>query len=186
MPKDNTTKYIILGLLNHEDLSGYDIKKIIDRQISLFWNAGYGQIYPTLAASEAEGLITKISNLNTHKKSLYKITQKGQAALSEWLSLPEQKEYTKYEILLKLFFSGKQPLINSLERISRFKESQSANLTLLKGYKQSLEAVIGEDRDHLFFYLTVLFGEKVYAAYAEWAEQAEKLLKNFEIKEKYQ
>ena len=29
---------VILGLLNHEDLTGYDIKKRIDSSISFFFN----------------------------------------------------------------------------------------------------------------------------------------------------
>jgi len=28
---------VILGLLSHEDLTGYDIKKMIDGAISFFW-----------------------------------------------------------------------------------------------------------------------------------------------------
>ena len=44
MAKDNTTRYIILGLLNHEPLSGYDMKKQIDIMVSQFWNVGYIQI----------------------------------------------------------------------------------------------------------------------------------------------
>ncbi len=82
MAKTNTTIYIILGLLEHEDLSGYDIKKKIDYMISHFWDVGYGQIYPTLKTLEAEGLITKIysgSSKGPEKKSLfhYPVGQRG-------------------------------------------------------------------------------------------------------------
>jgi hypothetical protein len=60
MAKDNTTKYILLGLLSHEPMSGYDMKKRIDTTISKFWSVGYGQIYPTLNDLEEEGLIKKV------------------------------------------------------------------------------------------------------------------------------
>ena len=36
---------------------------------------------------------------------------------------------------------------------------------------------MGDSPDHLYYYLTVLFGEKVYSAYLEWADEATDLLK---------
>ncbi len=40
-----TGAVIEVGLLHHELLSGYDIRKRIAASIGLFWDAGYGQIY---------------------------------------------------------------------------------------------------------------------------------------------
>lgn len=54
------TRFVILGLLNEEPLSGYDIKKIIDIRMSFFWQESYGQIYPELAKLRKEGLIEQI------------------------------------------------------------------------------------------------------------------------------
>lgn len=39
---------VILGLLSHEELTGYEIKKRIDTALKYFWGASYGSIYPTL------------------------------------------------------------------------------------------------------------------------------------------
>lgn len=39
---------VILGLLAHEDLTGYEIKKRMDTTLHYFWSASYGSIYPTL------------------------------------------------------------------------------------------------------------------------------------------
>ncbi len=55
------TRFVILGLLNEEPLSGYDIKKIIDIRMSFFWQESYGQIYPELAKLREEGLVEQIS-----------------------------------------------------------------------------------------------------------------------------
>lgn len=40
---------VILGLLSHEDLTGYEIKKRMDTTLKYFWGASYGSIYPTLS-----------------------------------------------------------------------------------------------------------------------------------------
>ena len=43
MAKDRKIDVVILGLLAHEDLTGYDIKKRIDGAISFFWKGSFGR-----------------------------------------------------------------------------------------------------------------------------------------------
>ena len=47
---------VILGLLSHEELTGYEIKRRIDSSLSYFWGASYGSIYPTLNSLVDDGL----------------------------------------------------------------------------------------------------------------------------------
>jgi DNA-binding PadR family transcriptional regulator len=178
MPKENTTTFIILGLLHHEELSGYDIKKRIDSMIGYFWSVGYGQIYPTLKSLEGDGLIIKREEGSSKgpEKYTYYITETGREKLKAWLATPEQKEYTKYEILLKLFFGGLSPADDNIKRINNFKERQEVNHNMMKLFKSNLEGVLDKSEDHMYYYLTVLFGEKIYNAYLEWAEEAAHLL----------
>ena len=61
MAKDRKIDMVILGLLSHESLTGYDIKKRIDGAIRFFWKGSYGSIYPALAAMETEGLVTRVA-----------------------------------------------------------------------------------------------------------------------------
>lgn len=178
MPKENTTVYIILGLLNHEDLSGYDIKKRIDVMISGFWEVGYGQIYPTLAKLVTEELVVKQKGSGSKgpDKYIYAITGKGREVLREWVQLPGQKEYTKYEIMLKLFFGSLVPEESNLARIDEFKERHTQSLQMIQMFKRNLEPILHTEKDHLYYFLTVLFGEHVYKAYLAWAEEAKELL----------
>ena len=44
-----TLKYAILGLLNREPMTGYDIAKEFSKDLGEFWNAKHSQIYPELA-----------------------------------------------------------------------------------------------------------------------------------------
>ena len=57
MAKDRKIDLVILGLLAHDDLTGYDIKKRIDGAISFFWKGSFGSIYPALSAMEKDGLV---------------------------------------------------------------------------------------------------------------------------------
>ncbi|MDF2869724.1 MAG: putative transcriptional regulator [Anaerocolumna sp.] len=67
----------------------------------------------------------------------------------------------------------------NLKRIGAFRERQNKNAEIIKLFKHNLEQVLSEDEDHLYYYLTVLFGEKVYRAYLDWAAEAETLLRDY-------
>ena len=178
MAQKNTTAFIVLGLLAHEDSSGYDLKKKIDVMISQFWNVGYGQLYPTLKALEKEGSITGMpaQSAKGPDRIVYAITESGKEKLIHWLSQPNEKEFVRYEILLKLFFGSLGSPTDTVKRIEAFHERHSADLQLIRSFKANLERVIHENPDHLYYYLTVLFGEHIYKAYLEWADQAVALI----------
>jgi len=179
MAKENTTRYILLGLLRHMPMSGYDLKKRIDLSISQFWNVGYAQIYPTLAELERDGLVTKADaeSAKGPQRHVYAITEAGERELTAWLLLPIEKEYTKYELLLKLFFGAGVPVEHSIERVAAFEKRQEESLTLIRLFRQELAGLLDGEDDHLYYYLTVLFGEQVYTAYQSWSKQALALLR---------
>jgi DNA-binding PadR family transcriptional regulator len=184
MSKDNKTIYVILGLLNHEDLTGYDIKQKIDLSLSFFWNAGFGQIYPTLKVMEQNGLVLKKEEAGEgRKRIIYTITEAGREELKKWLLVPAENEDLKYEILLKLFFGSTLKAEENINLISEFKGRSQDTLNILNLYRSNLEKVLKDDKDHLYYYLTVLFGQKIYKAYMEWSEEATKLLQGLKAEE---
>ncbi|MBQ8133685.1 MAG: PadR family transcriptional regulator, partial [Clostridia bacterium] len=105
----NTKKmdYVLLGLLSHESMTGYEIKKRLNTSLKFFWGGSYGSIYPTLNELEKDGKITKEdTSSNGRQKMTYSITKKGIAALKDWLKHPAEKDELRYETLLKLFFGN--------------------------------------------------------------------------------
>lgn len=180
LKRENKTIYIILGFLNHEDLSGYDIKKRIDSSLSFFWGVGFGQIYPTLSQMYKDGLVEKRSDFMGQKleRIIYSITDQGRFQLKEWLSLPVENEVIKFEILLKLFFGSVLDTKSNIETINSFKEKYSGQLNILNSFDTELKKIVKDSPDHLYYLLTVMFGEKVYKAYIEWADEATALLEN--------
>ena len=180
MAQKNTTAFIVLGLLSHEDSSGYDLKKKVEHMISQFWDVGYGQLYPTLKTLEQEGSVTGIPTPSEKgpDRIVYSITESGRQKLKEWLRLPNEKEYIRYEILLKLFFGSLSTPEDNLKRIEAFREQHESDLTLIQQYQENLKAVMSQSDDHLYYYLTTLFGEHIYRAYVEWAKEAAALIKD--------
>ena len=68
---------VILGLLSHEDLTGYEIKKRMDTALKYFWGASYGSIYPALGDLVKRGLASKRDGTeNNRNKIIYSIISK--------------------------------------------------------------------------------------------------------------
>lgn len=178
MAREKKIDMVILGLLSHDDLSGYDIKKRIDSMISFFWKGSFGNIYPALKDMEEAGLVNRISESDSgREKIIYKITDKGSESLKDWLKDEQAVNEIRYETLLKLFFGGAQDKAVSLTNIEQFENKVKGDLRLLKGYCENLKDHLDND-DHMYYYLTASFGVETYEAYLKWCMKAKKILKN--------
>lgn len=80
---------IILGMVLERDLTGYDIKKVIEKSIGVFYKASFGSLYPALKRLTEKGLLTMYEKpQGGRQKIFYHITKEGQNQFFEWLSLP--------------------------------------------------------------------------------------------------
>ncbi|MBQ0014473.1 MAG: PadR family transcriptional regulator [Oscillospiraceae bacterium] len=81
-------KYAILGLVNREPMSGYDIKKAFeDRALTSFWHAEHSQIYPELKKLVEEGMLRFDTDIRGEQmeKKIYYITDQGHNEFLNWL-----------------------------------------------------------------------------------------------------
>lgn len=176
MAKEKKIDMVILGLLCHNDMTGYDIKKMIDNAISFFWKGSFGNIYPALKDMEEKGFITRSdTSVGGREKIAYHITEKGRERLVGWLRDEQTSNEMRYETLLKLFFGGSQEKQVSLRNIEAFEARVKRDLEMLKGYADNLGKVKDEE-DHLYYYLTVSFGIETYEAYLRWCVKAKAML----------
>ena len=175
--------YVILGLLSHEELTGYEIKKRMDTTLKYFWSASYGSIYPALSDLVNRGFATKKEDTKSKRnKLIYNITDEGRKYLKEWLTFPVEKDELRYETLLKLFFGNEQGPEQTLLHIQSFEEKIRKELPYLLGAEQVLKKCLDDDTTHKYYLLTVQFGIKTYRAYLEWCEEAKKFLMETENK----
>ena len=169
---------VILGLLSHEDLTGYEIKKRMDTALKYFWGASYGSIYPALGDLVKRGLASKRDGAeNNRNKIIYSITEDGRNYLKGWLANPVEKDELRYETLLKLFFGHEAGAEQTLAHLEAFEEKISKELPFLIGATEVLKKGISEDDTHKYYLLTAEFGVKTYQAYLEWCREAKVMLK---------
>ena len=178
----NTKKmdYVLLGLLSHEPMTGYEMKKKLDTTLRFFWGASYGSIYPTLSQLEKEEKVTKEdASSNGREKISYSITESGRESLKEWLKKPVEKDELRYETLLKLFFGNEMGIADIKEHIERFEEKCKGELLILNMFAENLGQNLQDDT-HKYYYLTVKFGIKAYESYLEWCQEAKEQIKEWE------
>src|SRR4029450_464675 len=136
----NTSRHAILGVLSLCPMSGYDVKKLIERSIAHFWNESYGQIYPILNRLAAEGFAERRREKQRGKpdRHVYSLTDKGRAELRRWLAVPARHEPVRSQPLVKLFPGVAGPVTDSIAQIEHYQARQKELLETYRGIERQL------------------------------------------------
>jgi PadR family transcriptional regulator, regulatory protein AphA len=83
-------RHFILGLLNQQAMSGYDIKCFLESLSWLIGSPSYGTIYPTLKSLLRDGRVSVeiVSRPDRPPRKTYSLTEKGRQELDQWLNQP--------------------------------------------------------------------------------------------------
>lgn len=164
-------KYAILGLLSWKPSTGYDLKKVFENSSIMYWSGNNNQIYKTLVQLLDEGSVTNevLHQESAPSKKLYAITDKGVAALKEWvLSTPELPEFKK-TFLVQLAWADQ---LNEAELdglLSRYEEE--VNIQLLMQQEKARRGINSPKRTAREVYLWDMISENVISSYKnelEW------------------
>jgi PadR family transcriptional regulator, regulatory protein AphA len=188
MPKTNTTRYALLGVLRICPGSGYDIKKLCDMSISHFWNENYGHIYPMLRQLESEGMVTKESQQTPGRppKNVYKITQEGTDELKQWLLKPPEHHPMRFELMLKVFFAQDLPTSDVIGKLRCEREENTGKLETYRGIEEALKANEPQRSARgLRYWLACLdFGKRFSKTLVEWCDDTIRALEGDAAQEK--
>lgn len=174
MPKENRSKFAILGMLDFCPMSGYDIRKFAAASIAHFWKEDYGHIYPTLKLLLEEGLAKKeeVSGKGKPLRHLYSITGVGKKALAEWLQEMPNPPNLRIELLLKVFLGIRakpERLSSMLEAQSNDCESALAELLVTEAHiKKEIAGGGARGREAKFQLMTLRYGKSYYESLGAW------------------
>jgi PadR family transcriptional regulator, regulatory protein AphA len=174
-------KYILLGFLKYQPLTGYDLKRIMDESTMHFWHAYHSQIYTTLRKLEDDGLLTSEeveadpAEGQTLTRRVYHITDAGQRDFQAWLakdldSTPQVKE----DLLVRMFFSGKRDksaVLNELRFQRQLHQRQLDHYNRLTS--DHLTSLVTPDnvREIPFWTATLSFGKQYEVMYLNWLDE---------------
>jgi PadR family transcriptional regulator, regulatory protein AphA len=165
-----TTEAALLGLLRKQPMSGYDLRKDVERSVGYFWSPAKTQIYATLPRLVEAGFATqeKVVQDARPDKTIYSITDEGREALREWVEeAPLEGGQGRNVILLKVFFGeGAEPAALRAQLDERRAEAEG----LLAELRELEEAGKGTSP---FQALTRRFGFLYAEALLRWTEEAD-------------
>ena len=177
---NGSSRYVILGMLAHIPLTGYQIRRWISHEYSHFWQISYGQIYPALKGLVTDRLIRRVpgrEQANGRGQIVYEITDTGRQALRDWLRQTPEVEKLRYEILLKISFGDQTEPDVLLSHLGGFIARNEAALQEMNTALSLLQANRNPgDADHVFSRLTALCGVYHYTAMRDWALEAKEIL----------
>lgn len=151
-----TLKYALLGLIDREPITGYDISKEFEKRIMAnFWHAKHSQVYPELKRLLDEKLISVELIIQGEKmeKKLYTITPQGHEEFVKWLSKDEPLGVTPKDVFrLRTFFTDFMSL-------SDYKKHLHSQLGKHISKKESLENSLTTFWNNIPQYGTKEFGD---------------------------
>lgn len=179
MPRENKSKYAVLGMLSIQPMSGYDIRQAIAGTISNFWSESYGQIYPILKMLEQEKLAIKSIEHQEGKpdRHVYTLTDAGYQALRDWMREPVDFAQQRLEILLKLFFGSQVSIADNIQQVEDYR---ALHADLLAKYDDLEAGIKGESDaypDRPFWLMTVSYGRYYAQATMDWCDETLKALR---------
>ncbi len=167
-------KYAILGLLNRENMTGYDLTKYFNNDLFECWHANHSQIYPELKKLTKLGLVDyeiKISG-NSLEKKVYSLTPQGKEGFDSWVKSDHQTKGTsKDEFRLQLYFSDYVTKEEQLEILNKQLDIHKNRLKAISEKQNKFGTIPPENQRELSDYMVMLGAIMQEKYLCNWLEQ---------------
>jgi DNA-binding PadR family transcriptional regulator len=182
-------KHAILGFLNYEPSTGYELKKNFDTTVQNFWPADQSQIYRTLAWLNEQGWVSMevVPQEDHPDRKVYSITVAGRDELLQWLTTPLKRAELRSASLIQVFFAGQltdDQILEMFEREAVYLRSILKPVETVPEIENPIVNPTGSPRDQYFWMLTMENGIKIAYSQLEWIESVIDRIKNKEIPNK--
>jgi DNA-binding PadR family transcriptional regulator len=130
---------VILTVLAHRPMTGYEIARNFDQVLSHFWRASHQQIYRELARLNARGLVVfrAVPQEGKPEKKLYSLTKSGRGMVRKWVETPTEMPRPQYDLLVKLLAGllvNKPALKREISRVEEGTRAYQEQLRSLHSY----------------------------------------------------
>jgi DNA-binding PadR family transcriptional regulator len=165
--------YALMGLIQRKPSSGYDLRKLFAETAMGNYSSSPGAIYPALERLEAQGLVLGIvkDTAGLRRRRLYRLTGKGSAELSKWLTRPiEQSDVKRGVSELMLRFAFTEQALGGAAAIAFLQQFRA----ILKPYTAGLQAHFkaNAERMPLSGRLALECGIRSYRSMYAWTDYA--------------
>jgi PadR family transcriptional regulator AphA len=171
-------EHAILGFLDYQPMTGYDLKKFMGQSVAHFWSATQSHIYKALEKLEQAGFAEShiVPQEGKPNRKEYRITKAGRAELRRWLAAPLPPAPVREAWMIQLFFG--HPLSNEQiagllktrkETLGRVLDELHIAQAGLKGRKT--DGPPGIQRKIALWQLTLDYGVNYYQSELAWLDK---------------
>jgi DNA-binding PadR family transcriptional regulator len=171
MARASQTEAAVLGVLSVQSMTGYAVREAIRDVLGHFWSESFGQIYPTLAQLQHDGLVER-SQGDRAGSSVYAITAAGRDRLTELLRQPDHPAPARSGLMLRLFFGNALGVEACRELIRQARVTAEEQLETFSSLRNELAADAANREHHPYWLLTISAGEHTARAALAWAEES--------------
>jgi PadR family transcriptional regulator AphA len=160
-PRLSETSYIVLGLIAQiGPATPYDLKRLAQVSTVNFWSVPHTQLYSECERLAGEGLLSERREQTGRRRRIYKLTERGRAALERWLSEPTgELRQVRDPATLKLFLGGDPQTLASgqleahREQLKVYEQIYGSFVPDAPGgWRLALEVGIGHEREFIRFW----------------------------------
>ena len=130
-----TLEYAILGFLEREPMSGYDLKtRCFDATVGHIWTADQAQVYRTLERLAKRGLARSrlVPQRGRPDRRVFSITPGGSGALASWLREAQDPAPLRDPLLLRLSLADALPDGEVLDVLAQARRGYQTRLETLR------------------------------------------------------
>ena len=168
-------KHGILGLINYNDTTGYELMTVFKPSLNHFWTAQTSQIYRELQTMEKLGWIhqTHVEQAGKPDKNVFSITEAGHEELLRWLREKDLPVSERSPMLMKTFFLGE---CTPEENIAFFQRLRQEN-AFPDGGKEALRHSEEYKRDlthpeqAIYWRMTIRFAQMYEQMLHDWCDE---------------
>jgi DNA-binding PadR family transcriptional regulator len=165
------TETAVLGVLSVQPMSGYAVRDAIRDVLGHFWSESFGQIYPTLAQLERQGLVRRQHGTRPGS-STFAITPAGRDRLEMLLRQPVQPPPPRNGLLLRLFFGHTLGPDTCRALLQQARTDAQQQLATYQTVRAELATEHQYAKHRPYWLLTLAAGEHHARATLAWTDQA--------------
>jgi DNA-binding PadR family transcriptional regulator len=174
---------VILTVLAHRPMTGYEIARNFDQVLTHFWRASHQQIYRELARLNSQGHVVfrSVAQAGKPQKKLYSLTKSGRMVLRKWVGEPTEMPRPQYDLLVKLLAGllvNRPALKREMSRVQEGTKAYRDQLNSMNDYCVTQEMKNGYD---YALFLALRRGLLMVEAQLKWLDEVGRLLSTGEL-----
>jgi DNA-binding PadR family transcriptional regulator len=162
----NATAASILGFLEHEPMTGWDLAAQIEDIIGDFWNVTRSQIYRELKVLAEQGLVASMKT-GPRDRQPYKLTEAGRRAFRRWIAQPPGPPNMRLPLVLQVFFADALEPGELQRSLTTLRAYHEGRLAVYRGFEERVKKGSGQ---HDALRLGVMFQRTMIS----WIESLQK------------